>query len=473
MEGTTAFMSQTPHSQHSLFGPPSVPEAPNANADTTMPLAARMRPRSLDEIIGQEHLLSPNHALRRSIEEDRIPSMIFWGPPGSGKTTLAEVIAHTSRARFVSMSAVTAGVADLRRVVDDAAKLKRANGQRTILFLDEIHRFNKSQQDSALPHVERGTITLIGATTENPSFEVNSALLSRCRVFTLHALTDDNIKTIVNRALTDSERGLGQRNLTIADETMNFLATFVNGDARMALTALEFAANVTPDSPEANIITLQTIEDTLQHRSLLYDQTGEEHYNLISALHKSVRGSDPDGALYWLGRMLESGEDPLYIIRRVIRMVSEDIGLADPQGLVQAVAAQQAVHFLGMPEGSLALAQAVIYLACAPKSNALERGYMAVRDDVHSTRNDPVPLHLRNAPTGLMRASGYGSGYVYAHDAYQGSDPADPSRPPPFPVQPEGYLPTSLGNRQYYTPGEHAQGSERAIADWLERRRHE
>ena len=466
-------MPQPPHQQASFFDatPPADDEP---TIDAAMPLAARMRPRTLDEIVGQEHLLAPGHALRRSIEEDRISSMIFWGPPGSGKTTLAEVIAQATQARFVRLSAVSAGVAELRRVVDEAAKMRRATNRHTILFLDEIHRFNKSQQDSALPHVERGTITLIGATTENPSFEVNSALLSRSRVFTLEALTDAHIKTIIQRAMTDSERGLGGQGITIADDALGFMALFVNGDARMALTALELAANVAvADEHGARLITLATVEDALQHRALLYDKGGEGHYNLISALHKSVRGSDPDGALYWLVRMLEAGEDPLYIARRVIRMASEDIGLADPGALAVAVAAQQTVHFVGLPEAALALAQAVVHLACAPKSNALYRAYKAVQDDIRSTRDEGVPLHLRNAPTQLMQKSGYGDSYIYAHDVYQavGADAADPSRPPPASVQPEGYLPEYLRDRHYYEPGEWAQGAEGSIARWLARRR--
>jgi putative ATPase len=457
--------------QQNLFGMDPEPNAtaPEAPLDAALPLAARMRPRTLDEIVGQQHLIAPGHALRRAIEADRIPSMIFWGPPGSGKTTLAEVIAHTTQARFVRLSAVSAGVAEVRRVVDDAAKLLRATKQRTILFLDEIHRFNKSQQDSALPHVERGTIILIGATTENPSFEVNAALLSRCRVFTLHALSDDDIRAILERTMVDAVRGLGGRDLVLAPDALEFIASFANGDARAALTALEAAAFAVP--PGATTITLPGVEDALQHRALLYDKAGEEHYNLISALHKSVRGSDPDGAIYWLGRMLEAGEDPLYIARRLIRMASEDIGLADPQALGVVVAAQQAVHFLGMPEGALALAQAAVHLACAPKSNALERAYMAVQADVRAARNDPVPLHLRNAPTKLMRDAKYGGGYVYAHDVYAGVDPDDPARPPAASVQPEGYLPSALGARHYYDPGPHAEGAEHSIAAWLQRRR--
>lgn len=462
-------MSQQP----SLFGPdPDAEAAANLANDTppeTMPLAARMRPHTLDEVLGQDHLIAPGRALRRAIEADHLPSMIFWGPPGSGKTTLAEVIAHTTRARFVHMSAVSAGVAELRRVVDDAAKLQRATKQRTILFLDEIHRFNKSQQDSALPHVERGTITLIGATTENPSFEVNAALLSRCRVFILHALTDDDIRVILARALADSVRGLGGRGFDLAPDALDFVAIFANGDARMALTALETAAGSLP--PDAATITLPLVEDALQHRALLYDKAGEEHYNLISALHKSIRGSDPDGALYWLGRMLEAGEDPLYIARRLMRMASEDIGLADPLALGVTVAAQQTVHFVGVPEGALALAQAAVYLACAPKSNALERAFQAVQADVRNSRNDPVPLHLRNAPTKLMRDQKYGGGYIYAHDVYAGQDAEDPARPPAARVQPEGYLPTALGDRHYYEPGDHAEGAEASIAQWLKRRR--
>ncbi|HEU5348178.1 MAG TPA: replication-associated recombination protein A [Ktedonobacterales bacterium] len=450
--------------ERALDGPDAAAMPPGAR-----PLAARMRPRTLDEILGQGHLLDEGRALRRSIERDQTPSMIFWGPPGSGKTTLASVIAQTTQARFVALSAVTAGVADLRRVVDDAAKLLRATGRRTILFIDEIHRFSKSQQDAILPHVERGTVTLIGATTENPSFEVNAALLSRSRVFTLHALSDDDIRVLLDRALRDSERGLGALPLTITDDALNALATYANGDARTALNALELAASVAPETASGTRhIDLPTIEDALQHRALLFDKAGEEHYNLISALHKSLRGSDPDAALYWLGRMLEAGEDPLYVVRRLIRFASEDVGMADPQALLVCVAAQQAVHFIGMPEGALALAQAVVHLAVAPKSNALYTAYGAVREDVRTTRNDPVPLHLRNAPTGLMKQLDYGKGYEYAHDSYAGQpDPEDPSRPPPARLQ--DYLPEQMRDRQYYQPT--AQGAEASIAAWLRRRR--
>jgi putative ATPase len=439
-------------------------------ADSAQPLAARMRPRTLDEIVGQEHLLGPGRALRRSVESDHVASMILWGPPGSGKTTLAAVIARMTRARFVALSAVTAGVADLRRVVEDAEKLLRATGRRTILFIDEIHRFNKAQQDAILPHVERGIVTLIGATTENPSFEVNAALLSRARVFTLRALGDDEVLLVLRRALADAEHGLASQGITATDEALAYLASFANGDARSALNALELAAAVVASGPDggARTIDLAAIEDAVQRRALLYDKAGEEHYNIISALHKSLRGSDPDAALYWLARMLESGEDPLYVVRRLIRFASEDVGMADPQALVVCVAAQQAVHFIGMPEGALALAQAVVHLATAPKSNALYTAYAAVQQDVQATRNDPVPLHLRNAPTRLMRELEYGKGYLYAHDVYAGApDPADPNRPPP--ERPQEYLPEALRGRAYYQPG--AQGAEASIQAWLERRR--
>lgn len=434
-----------------------------------LPLAARMRPRTLDEIAGQAHLLGPGRALRHSIEHDTVPSMILWGPPGSGKTTLASVIAGTTQARFVALSAVTAGVADLRRVVQDAAKLLRATGQRTILFIDEIHRFSKAQQDAILPHVERGTVTLIGATTENPSFEVNAALLSRARVFTLRALDDANVALLLRRALADAERGLGSADVRATEEALDALAQYANGDARAALNALELAASVAPPAEDGvRVVDAATLQDALQHRALLYDKTGEEHYNLISALHKSLRGSDPDAAMYWLARMLEAGEDPLYVVRRLVRFASEDVGMADPLALSVCVSAQQAVHFIGMPEGALALAEAVVYLAVAPKSNALYTAYGAAQADVRTTRNDPVPLHLRNAPTRLMRELEYGEGYMYAHDAYAGqSDPADPMRPPPERLQ--DYLPAMLRDREYYRPG--AQGTEATIQAWLARRR--
>ncbi len=475
---TTLFGEPVPSGEHSASGGRARGGARAAEGglggegivpDAARPLADRMRPRTLDEILGQEHLVAPGKALRRGIEADRVPSLILWGPPGSGKTTLASVIARGTQARFVALSAVTAGVADLRRVVEDAAKLLRATGQRTILFIDEIHRFSKSQQDAILPHVERGTVTLIGATTENPSFEVNAALLSRSRIYTLRALSDDDVLALLRRALTDAERGLGGENVTATDEALEYLAGYANGDARAALNALELAASVAPrDEAGARVITLPAVEDAVQRRALLYDKTGEEHYNLISALHKSLRGSDPDAALYWLARMLEAGEDPLYVVRRLIRFASEDVGMADPQALLVCVAAQQAVHFVGLPEGALALAQAVVHLAAAPKSNALYTAYGAAAADVQATRSDPVPLHLRNAPTRLMKDLDYGKGYAYAHDLYAGRpDPADPTRPPP--ERPQAYLPEALRDREYYHPT--AQGNEASIAAWLARRR--
>ncbi|MBM3132355.1 MAG: replication-associated recombination protein A, partial [Chloroflexi bacterium] len=378
------------------------------------PLAARMRPRSFAEFVGQEHVVGEGRVLRKAIDQDQLPSIILWGPPGSGKTTLAYVIASVTKSHFIPVSAVSAGVADLRKAVEEAKERLGMHGQRTILFIDEIHRFNKAQQDAILPYAENGTVTLIGATTENPSFEVISALLSRCRVFTLNMLTETEIEAIVRRAIADSERGLGKLNIEFAEDALNHLVTMSNGDARIALTALELAALATaPDDKGKRRIELSAIEDAFQHRALLYDKSGEEHFNLISALHKSMRGSDPDAALYWLGRMIEAGEDPLYIARRLVRFASEDIGLADPQALVQANAAQQAIHFIGLPEGNLALAQAVVYLATAPKSNALYRAYGKVQEDIKKTRTQPVPMHLRNPETGLMRQVGYGKGYRY------------------------------------------------------------
>ncbi|MFL5659122.1 MAG: replication-associated recombination protein A [Ktedonobacteraceae bacterium] len=437
------------------------------------PLAARMRPRTLDEIVGQEHLLGPGRLLRRNIEGDRITSMIFWGPPGSGKTTLAEVIAQQTRARFVSLSAVSAGVADLRKVVDEAQKLRQFSQQRTVLFIDEIHRFNKAQQDAVLPYVERGVVTLIGATTENPSFEVNAALLSRSRVFTLQALTEEQILTILRRALADKERGLGNSGITVDEDALEQIAIFANGDARIALNALELAAYGIGEPTRENApahpahITLPLVEEVMQHRALLYDKGGDQHYDTISALHKALRGSDPDAGLYWLARMLEAGEDPLYIVRRLIRFASEDVGMADPQALGVCVAAQQAVHFVGLPEGNLALAQAVVYLATAPKSNALYGAYSRVQEDVQKTRNEPVPLQIRNAPTQLMKDLDYGKDYKYAHDYYKDMQIEDPERPPT--VQVQEYLPDSLKGHRYYEPGQ--QGKEASIKKWLEKRR--
>jgi len=419
----------------------------------SMPLAARMRPRSFSEFVGQAHLVADGRVFRKCIEADQLPSMIFWGPPGSGKTTLAYIIANVTRAHFSPVSAVSAGVADLRRVIAEAKKRLKSSGQRTILFIDEIHRFNKAQQDAVLPFVESGVVTLIGATTENPSFEVISPLLSRCRVFRLNLLSDDEVRLIVERAIKDKERGLGKLRIIISEEALRHLVTMSNGDARVALNALEMAAFATlPDGEGSRSIDLPAIEEALQHRALLYDKSGDQHYDLISALHKSLRGSDPDAALYWLGRMLEAGEEPLYIARRLVRFASEDVGVADPQALVIAVAAQQAVHFLGLPEGNLALAEAVVYLATAPKSNSLYQAYSRVREDVEKGRNEPVPLHLRNPVTDLMRQMGYGRGYKYAHDY-----------PDHFVRQQN--LPASLQGKRYYVPAE--QGYEKEIADRL------
>jgi putative ATPase len=402
-----------------------------------LPLAARMRPRTLDEILGQGHLLAPGRALRRALEADRVPSMVLWGPPGSGKTTLAEVIARQTQARFIALSAVTAGVADLRKVVDEARKVRE---QRTILFIDEVHRWNKAQQDAVLPHAENGTVTLIGATTENPSFEVNSALLSRVRVFTLHALPDGDVETIVTRALSDTERGLGDRKLEITSDALKHLVERANGDARIALNALELAA----DAAERAIIDLPLIEDAMQQRALLYDKGGDQHYDTISAFIKSIRGSDPDAAVYWLARMLESGEDLMFVARRLVILAGEDVGLADPHALSVAVAAQQAAHFVGMPEAMFPLAEATLYLATAPKSNSVGRAYGAAMDAVRETRNDPVPLHLRNAVTGLMRGMGYGRDYRYSHD-FSADDPRRWT---------QSYLPDNVGDRQFYAPGD-------------------
>ncbi len=379
------------------------------------PLAARMRPLTLDEFVGQEAVLGPGRALRVAIERDAVPSMILWGPPGSGKTTLAEVVAHSTGAHFERISAVSAGVADLRRVVAEG-RARRRVGRRTVLFIDEIHRFNKAQQDAVLPYVEDGTVTLIGATTENPSFEVNSALLSRARVFVLQALSDDEVATIVDRALRDRGRGLGAKELELESDAKRLLVGFANGDARAALSALEFAAASLPEGSRRIDATL--VREAMQRRNSPYDKGGDMHYDVISAFIKSIRASDPDASLYWLARMVEGGEDPLFIARRLVILASEDVGLADSNGLQVAVAAQQAVHFIGMPEGFFPLAHATLYLATAPKSNAVGRSYGAAMEDVLETRNDPVPLHLRNAPTRLMRELGYGRDYHYAHDDY-------------------------------------------------------
>lgn len=433
-----------------LFDMPEEKELPQS-----MPLAARMRPRTFTEFVGQEHLVAENRVLRKCIESDQLPSILLWGPAGSGKTSLAYIIASVTSSHFSPLSAVSAGVADLRRVIDEAKKRLRLSGQRTILFIDEIHRFNKAQQDAVLPFAENGTITLIGATTENPSFEVISPLLSRCRTFRLNLLSNEETKLIVERAIKDEERGLGELKISISEEALQHLVTISDGDARVALNAVEMVAFATlPDSKGQRSINLPAIEEALQHRALLYDKSGDQHYDLISALHKSLRGSDPDAALYWLGRMLEAGEDPLYIARRLVRFASEDVGMADPQALMIAVAAQQAVHFVGLPEGNLALAEAVVYLAAASKSNSLYQAYSKVQKDIQQGRNEPVPLHLRNPVTGLMRQMGYGQGYKYAHD-YPGH----------FVKQQN--LPSSLQGKHYYIPSD--QGYEKEIADRLKR----
>ncbi len=405
------------------------------------PLADRMRPTALDDFVGQEHLVGPGRLIRKAIESDAIPSMMLWGPPGSGKTTLAQVIANTTKRRFVTFSAVLQGVKDVRAIVEEAGELRRLEGRGTILFVDEIHRFNRSQQDAFLPHVESGVITLIGATTENPSFEVNGALLSRSRTYVLKALTDENIDSIVRSALGDKARGLGNENIDLRDDARELLVNYANGDARTALNALETAvAGASADETGKKTVTREIMQEALTQRRVAFDNKGEEWYNLISALHKSLRGSDPQAGLYWLARMLEGGADPLYVSRRLVRFASEDIGLADPNALVQALAAKDAVHFLGMPECNTALAQAVVYLAVAPKSNRLYTGYDAAMADVKETRNEPVPLHIRNAPTKLMKGLGYGKGYQYDHDAKNGFSGQD-------------FLPESLQGKEYYEPG--------------------
>ncbi|HZT37215.1 MAG TPA: replication-associated recombination protein A [Bryobacteraceae bacterium] len=431
----------------SLFD--TTPPEPPPAVDKTRPLADRMRPRSLEEFVGQEHILSPGKPLRAQIERDQVTSLILWGPPGVGKTTLAYLIARISRCDFIPFSAVLSGIKEIKAVMADAEKARRT-GRRTVLFVDEIHRFNKAQQDAFLPYVERGDIILIGATTENPSFEVVSALLSRAKVYALRALTVGEVAGLLRRALEDRERGLGASEIRASSELLEQIAIYANGDARSAYNILELAAAATPEGGE---LSAQAVEDALQRKVLLYDKSGEEHYNLISALHKSVRSSDVDASLYWLARMLEAGEDRLYIARRLVRMAVEDIGLADPHALEQAVAAQQAVHFLGVPEGDQALAQLTIYLAVAPKSDAAYQALTEAQAAVQKTTAEPVPLHLRNAPTRLMREWGYGAGYDHAHRHPDG-------------VTGMQCLPDSLAGARFYVPT--GRGAEKRISERLE-----
>ena len=428
-------------------------ESRKAGSAGASPLADRMRPETIEEYVGQLHILGPGKPLRRQIERDELGSMILWGPPGSGKTTLATIVARKTRSDFVRFSAVLSGIREIKEVMA-AAEKSRHYGRRTVLFIDEIHRFNKAQQDAFLPYVERGDIVLIGATTENPSFEVNAALLSRAKVYMLSALSTDEVQTLLRRALTDEKRGLGAQHIEVPDSLLRQIAVFSNGDARAAYNTLETAVAAAPRDAEGHAtITESLIEDAIQRKVLLYDKAGEEHYNLISALHKSVRNSDPSAALYWLGRMLEAGEDPLYIARRVMRMASEDIGMADHHALGLTVAAMQAVHFLGMPEGNLALAEAVVYLALAPKSNALYVGYGEVVRDAQKTLAEPVPMHLRNAVTGLMANLGYGKDYQYAHNSEAKLTDMQ-------------CLPDNLKDRQYFRPTD--QGFEKRLAERMQ-----
>ncbi len=433
---------------------PSENATPRDEPRADAPLADRVRPRTMDDLIGQEEALGPGTPLRRAIEADALPSLILWGPPGSGKTTLAQVIRRRTHAHFESMSAVLAGVKDVREALRQAEERRRREGKRTILFIDEIHRFNKAQQDALLAHVESGDVILIGATTENPSFEVNAALLSRSRVVVLKPLDEAQLLSVLRRALDDAERGLARLLPDVADDALAYLARTADGDARTALNVLELAVGtVQPNASGRRAVDLAAMQQAFARKALLYDRAGEEHYNIISALHKSIRNSDADAGLYWLARMLEAGEDPLYVARRLVRFASEDVGLADPQALVVAMAAQQAVHFIGMPEGALALAELVVYLAAAPKSNAVYVAYGDAVKDALTSRAEPVPLWIRNAPTGLMKDLGYGKGYRYAHDEAEG-------------VAAMECLPDALVGRRYYAPTD--RGDERALAARLE-----
>jgi putative ATPase len=427
------------------------PIAAPASTLSQAPLAERMRPHTLEEFVGQQHLLGPGKPLRLAIEHDDPTSMIFWGPPGTGKTTLAKIIAALTHATFIEFSAVMSGIKEIKQVMVAAEKAAGFHS-RTILFIDEIHRFNKAQQDAFLPYVERGAIRLIGATTENPSFELNAALLSRCRVYVLQPLTEAQIIALLQRALTDRQRGLGASGISADQEALATIASYASGDARNALNALDVAATLATENPEKRI-TKEIAAEALQRRVLLYDKQGEQHYDIISALHKSVRNSDADASLYWLGRMLQAGEDPMYVARRIVRMAVEDIGLAAPEALNLCLSARDAMHFLGSPEGDLALAQAVVYLALAPKSNAVYTAYGQVLDDIEATAAEPVPLHLRNAPTKLMKSLDYGKDYQYAHDV-EGR------------VADMECLPPSLSNRHYYHPTQ--EGREKLLAQRMD-----
>lgn len=417
------------------------------------PLADRMRPHTFDEFVGQTKIVGEGTPFRKAIEADRVGSCIFWGPPGSGKTTLAELIAHLTHGQFVHFSAVTSGIKEVKEVLQKAAKYYQLSARRTYLFIDEIHRFNKAQQDAFLPYVEKGDIVLIGATTENPSFEVNSALLSRMRVYVLERLSEDDLRRVVRRALADAECGLAGMKVTIEDPALEYLVSAADGDARRALTLLELTAQ---HVGMGQAITVEKVTEVNQKGWLAYDKAGEEHYNLISALHKTIRGGDPDAALYWLARMLASGEEPMYIIRRLVRFAVEDIGLADPYTLTLTLNAREAYHFLGSPEGELAIAQAVIYMACAPKSNAAYTAFSQAQTDATEKGSLPVPLWIRNAPTGLMKALDYGKGYKYAHD-FEGG------------LTDQEYFPESLAGTTYYRPA--GAGQEKGMADYLEKYR--